>query len=80
MPTVKIAVTIDKSLLKRLDQLVKQKCYRSRSGAVQAAIQANLDKFGRNRLARECAKLNPQFEQTLAEESIEMDLEEWPEY
>ena len=43
------------------------------------------DRAARNRLqaqwlARECAKLNPEFEQSLAEEGLSTELEEWPEY
>ena len=34
----------------------------------------------RDRLARECAKLDPAEEQAVAEESAEHDLESWPEY
>jgi hypothetical protein len=33
-----------------------------------------------NRLARECAKLDPDFEKALAEESVAEELNEWPEY
>ena len=34
----------------------------------------------RSRLAEECAKLDPAFEKSLAEEGISEDLNEWPEY
>jgi|GEM_PF-5464320 len=33
-----------------------------------------------NRLAEECKKSDPAFEQTLAEEGIAKDFELWPEY
>jgi hypothetical protein len=34
----------------------------------------------RKRLAREASKLDPKFEQAMAEEGIARDLEEWPQY
>jgi hypothetical protein len=33
----------------------------------------------KSRLARECAKLDRAFEQSLAEEGLTTDMEEWPE-
>jgi hypothetical protein len=38
---------------------------------------ARIDK---SRLARECAKLDKSFEQSLADEGLETEIEEWPEY
>jgi len=80
MRTVKIAVTIDQDLLTRLDQLVRAKRFPSRSRAVQEAIRDKLQRLQRCRLARECAKLDPQFEQALADEGLKEDYEQWPEY
>jgi hypothetical protein len=40
-------------------------------------IFPNID---RSRLARECAKLDPKAEQAQADESLGLDLAEWPEY
>ena len=39
-----------------------------------------LERLERTRLARECAKLDPLFEQQLADEGLAEDLEQWPEY
>ena len=80
MRTVKIAVTIDKDLLTRLDQLVADKQFANRSRAVQEAIRDKLQRLGKGRLARECAKLDPRAEQELAEEGMAKDMEQWPEY
>lgn len=80
MPTVKIAVTIDQNLLDRLDQLVEENQFPSRSRAVQEAIRDKLQRLQRSRLARESAKLDPAFEQALADEGLTEDLEQWPEY
>lgn len=80
MSSAKIAITIDQDLLGRLDQWVGDQQLSSRSRAVQQAIQEKLDRVDRNRLSRECSKLDPTFEQDLAESGLSEDLEEWPEY
>jgi Arc/MetJ-type ribon-helix-helix transcriptional regulator len=80
MPKEKVAVTIERSLLSRLDRLVAQGRYSSRSNAVEEAVEERLEKVEHTRLARESAKLEPKFEQALADEGLEVDLAEWPEY
>jgi len=80
MRTAKIAITIPRDLLTRLDQLVDGKRFNNRSQAVQEAIRDKLDRFEHGRLARECAKLDRAFEQRLAEEGSTGDAAEWPEY
>lgn len=80
MSRAKIAITIDRQLLSRLDQLVKERRFASRSRAVQEALQDTLDRLEKGRLARECAKLDPKAEQQLADEGLATDLEQWPEY
>ena len=80
MTTSKIAITIDDITLKRLDILVKSKFFPNRSKAIQAAVKEKLMRIEKNRLAQECAKLDPEFEQSLAEEGFSSELEEWPEY
>jgi len=39
-----------------------------------------LRRLEKSRLAQECAKLDPDFEQTIAEEGFSTEMEEWPEY
>ena len=80
MSTAKVAITLDKSLLCQLDRLVSTRVYPSRSRAIQEAVADQLQKFDRNRLARECAKLDPAFEQAMAEEGMGAEANEWPEY
>ncbi len=80
MGSAKIAVTIDQGLLDRLDRLVKERRSPNRSRAVQEALRDKLERLERSRLARECAKLDPAFEQQLAEEGLVDDLEQWPAY
>ena len=62
MATVKIAVTLDRNVVARLDKLVEEKKFPNRSRAVQDAVRDKLERLQRSRLARECAKLDPTFE------------------
>ena len=80
MARAKIAVTIDRHLLARLDEWVGDQPALSRSGAVQEAVREKLDRVDRRRLARECAKLDPRQEQAMAEEGFKAEAERWPEY
>lgn len=80
MSTAKIAITIDRNLLERLDRWVSEKQLPSRSRAVQQAVQEKLARLERSRLARECEKLDPHFEQEMAELGMREDIEQWPEY
>jgi metal-responsive CopG/Arc/MetJ family transcriptional regulator len=80
MGTSKVAITIDEGLLERLDRLVAERRFPSRSRAIALAVRAQLERMDRGRLARECAKLDPVSERQLAEEGASADLEQWPEY
>ena len=80
MPTNKVAITIDSDLLLKVDLLVSQKVFPNRSKAIQEALTEKLSLLRQTRLASECAKLDPQIEQQLAEEGIEGDLTQWPTY
>lgn len=80
MNAAKIAVTIDQDLVARLDELVAARQFASRSRAIQDAVREKLDRLDRTRLARECQKLEPRFEQRMAEQGMEADADQWPEY
>jgi len=80
MPRSKIAITLDEGMLDRLDRLVARRIFPSRSSAIQQAVAEKLRKLERTRLARECAKLDPEFEKALAEEGMSEELSQWPEY
>jgi Arc/MetJ-type ribon-helix-helix transcriptional regulator len=80
VPTSKIAISLDAELLDRIDRLVADKRFPSRSRAIQIAVKAQIDRLDRSLLARACAKADPDYEQALAEEGASYDLEEWPEY
>jgi metal-responsive CopG/Arc/MetJ family transcriptional regulator len=80
MATAKIAITIDQNLLHRLDFLVKAQKFTNRSRAIQEAVAEKLARIERSRLAQECAKLDPKFEQEMAEQGFAAEMDEWPEY
>ena len=80
MGTSKIAITIDNKLVKQLDNLVNSQVFPNRSKAIQKAVEEKLMRMEKSRLAQECAKLDPKYEQTLAEEGFSKELEDWPEY
>lgn len=80
MGTSKIAISLDEELLGRLDGLVRKRVFPSRSRAIQAAVEEKIARLERTRLARECAKLDPNLEAALADEGLSRDLDEWPEY
>jgi metal-responsive CopG/Arc/MetJ family transcriptional regulator len=80
MAVSKIAITIDDRMLKQLDILVKSKYFPNRSKAIQEAVAEKLMRLEKSRLAQECAKLDPVFEQSIAEEGFSAEMEEWPEY
>ena len=66
--------------LTRLDLLVKSHIFENRSRAIQEAVAEKLERIDKNRLSRECAKLDPVFEQDLSEEGLSVEMKEWPEY
>jgi metal-responsive CopG/Arc/MetJ family transcriptional regulator len=80
MARSKVAISMDRDTLKRLDRLVRQAVFPNRSRAIQAAVEEKLARLERRRLAQECAKLDPRFEQALAEEGMSEVLTSWPEY
>ncbi|GAG91966.1 unnamed protein product [marine sediment metagenome] len=80
MGTIKIAITLNQNTLERLDRLVKNHIFPNRSRAIQGAVQEKLERMERSRLARECAKLDPDFEKAMAEEGLSEELSEWPKY
>lgn len=76
----KIAISLEKATVARLDRLVEEEFFPNRSQAIEEAVSEKLERLERSRLARECAKLDPDFEKGLAEEGSSEDLAEWPEY
>jgi metal-responsive CopG/Arc/MetJ family transcriptional regulator len=80
MGAAKVAITIEQDLLERIDRLVEQRMFPNRSRAIQEAVRDKLERLGRGRLARECAKLDRTVERKMADEGLAGDLEEWPEF
>ena len=80
MSVAKVAISLDQRLLQAVDRLVKNRAFRSRSEAIQKALEEKLIRLQKSRLARECAKLSRREECALAEIGIEVDAREWPEY
>jgi Arc/MetJ-type ribon-helix-helix transcriptional regulator len=80
MSVSKVTISIDQSLLKKIDMLVKSHVFPNRSHAIQEAIEEKISRIDRTRLARECAKLDPHEEQALADEWLIGEAAEWPKY
>jgi metal-responsive CopG/Arc/MetJ family transcriptional regulator len=80
MATSKIAITIDDNLLKQLDLMVESRVFPNRSKAIQEAVADKLKRLEKTRLAQECAKLDRNYEQNMAEEGFSMEIGEWPEF
>ncbi len=78
--SVKVTITIDRETLSRVDGLVARRVFPNHSWAIQAAVAEKLARMDRNRLASECAKLDPKHEKALAEEGLGQELAAWPEY
>jgi len=80
MGVAKVTISIDSNLLVRVDKLVKTRAFANRSHAFQLAVSEKMTRLDRHRLARECAKLDPDEERRLADVGLAADLEGWPEY
>jgi metal-responsive CopG/Arc/MetJ family transcriptional regulator len=80
MPSTKVAISLDERVLERVDELVEERVFPNRSRAIQQAVEEKLDRLERGRLARECAKLDSDFEVAMAEEGLSAGPDEWPEY
>ena len=80
MSVVKVTISIDQSLLKRVDRLVKSHVFANRSHVIQQAVEEKIARMDSTRLARECAKLHPAEEQALADEGIAGKAALRPEY
>lgn len=79
MSAAKIAISIDSRALALVDQLVLRGLFPNRSRLIQAAVMEKLERVHRTRLARECAKLEPERERAEAEEYLAGETA-WPEY
>ena len=80
MNKAKVAISMKRETLARLDRLVRRRVFPSRSEAMERAVEEKLEKIEKNRLRRECMKLDPAEERKLAEEGMVEDGKAWPEY
>jgi metal-responsive CopG/Arc/MetJ family transcriptional regulator len=80
MSTEKVTVSIDAAILQRLDRLVKDEIFTSRSRAIQVAVEEKLERFDRTRLSRELGKIDPSEEQAMAEMGFGDDAATWDPY
>jgi Arc/MetJ-type ribon-helix-helix transcriptional regulator len=80
MPKAKIAITIERDLLRGVDAEVGAHRFGSRSEAIAQAVARELDHLRRTCLARECAKLDVRAERRQADEGLARDVATWPGY
>ncbi len=80
MPAEKIAITMDRELLKEIDRGVRSGLFKNRSRAIEEAVKEKLERHGKRRLLLEVKKLNPEEERALAEEGMTEEEASWPEY
>ncbi len=80
MNVSKVTISIESTLLSKVDRLVRERVFPNRSQAVQSAVEEKLSRLDKNRLARECAKLDRSEEQSLADIGLTSEADEWPEY
>jgi len=80
MAKAKLAVTLDENILAEVDSLVKRRIFPNRSRIIELAVREKLERLGKNRLAAQCALLDPAFEKALAEEGMGEELDQWPAY
>ncbi|MBK9216404.1 MAG: ribbon-helix-helix protein, CopG family [Chloracidobacterium sp.] len=76
----KVTISIESDLLRRVDRLVKENIFSSRSRAFQDAVAEKIERVDKNRLARELAKLDIDEEQALADEGLALEAAEWQQY
>ena len=56
MPAAKIAISIEESILKEIDSLVKKKIFPNRSKAIQEAVKDKRMRITKSSLDKECDK------------------------
>ena len=78
MSATKVAISMDETLLQRLDRLVKTRSFRSQ--AVQEAVAEKISRMDKRDLARECGKLDRKSGQAMADEGLATEISAWPKY
>ena len=80
MASIKVAITLEQETLRQVDSLVARRVFKNRSRAIQVALHEKIERVEGSRLAAECAKLDPKYEQSLADEGLGADVAAWPEF
>lgn len=80
MGKAKVAITLDEEYIEQIDRLVGKHIFQNRSQAIQEAVGDKLQRIKRSRLSKECTKLDTAFEKAMAEEGLNEEVGEWPEY
>lgn len=80
MASVKIAISLKKETLDRLDAVVASARFASRSRAVEEAIESLLRELDDREYEQAVALLDPEEERALAEEGMALDAAAWPSY
>ena len=76
----KIAITVSPLVLNRLDAWVQNEHYASRSDAIEQAVEAQLHRLERTRLSDQCALLDADKEQAMADIGLALDAAAWPAF
>jgi len=80
MATAKIAITISKPTLEKLDRLVEERKYPNRSRAIQEAVEELVLKYERSALAEALEKVDSSEERFFAEQGMQAEADSWPTY
>ncbi len=80
MPKDKVAITVEKEILRELDLMVKEKNLPSRSKAIEEAISQLIENWRKKRLFEQLRKLDIEAEKAEAEASIDAVNEAWQKY
>ena len=80
MAKAKLAVTLDETTLNEVDSLVRRRIFPNRSRIIELAVREKLDRLAKNRLASQCALLDPAYEKAMAEEGMGEEIDQWPAY
>lgn len=80
MPKDKVAITVEKDILRELDLMVKEKNISSRSKAIEDAISQLIENWRKNRLYEQLRNLDVEAEKAEAEASVDAVNEAWQKY
>ena len=80
MTESKITISVSPLVLLRLEALVQNEHYASRSEAIKKAVEAQLQRLERTRLSDQCALLDMDEEQAMADLGLAADAAAWPAF